>query len=626
MQIRVRHHITIFLAALAAFSVAVGCANRGSGPQGGPKDVTPPRMTKSSPENNALNVASPVVEITFDEIIQVENPMEKVVISPPQTTPPDIKALSHKVKVELKDTLKENTTYTIDFTDAIKDNNEGNRLDGFSLGFSTGSYIDSLRISGTVLDAETLDPVAGILIGIHSELHDSALTSLPFLRISRTNAAGEFSVNNIAEGEYRIYALSDMGNNYLFDIPTERIAFLDTVYAPAAIVETVYDTVGSYYTDSVTGLVDSALFVIDTVITRHHTHFSPDDVLLLSFVEKDNRFYLVRNERPERQRFSLIFSSRCDTLPAIRPLNLPDSSFSYLLQRSHASDTLTYWLTDTVASSMDTISCEIQYYRIELDTQYVRTDTVNMVYRQPRNAGRNTISRTSGKQSNAANSQTKNILSYNASGKFDVYTPLLLSLSVPSHVNDTCHYQLQQKVDTVYRDIAAVIEASDTIGLQYRIDYKWKPETSYRLLLDSAYFIAIDNTVSFKEEISFTTKSLEEYGKIIFTVRNYQGNEVIQLRDKSGKIVRQVRTEQETTVFEYLAPGIYYASLFLDRNGNGIWDTGSYSGHLQPEEVYYFPYEIELRAFWEVEEEWDIHEWSLLEQKPLELRKDKTNK
>lgn len=623
MQIKFRHHIAIFLVACATFLTAIGCANRGSGPQGGPKDITPPRVAKSSPENNSLNIKSPIVEISFDEIVQLESPFEKVIISPPQSTPAEIKALGHKIKVELKDTLKENTTYTIDFTDAIKDNNEGNKLDGYSFGFSTGDYIDSLRVRGTVLDAETLDPVAGIMVGIHSELHDSALTSQPFLRISRTNAEGRFTVSNIAEGKYRVYALADMGNNFKFDLPTERIAFLDSVYTPVAEVITAYDTIGSYYTDSLTGAVDSAQFVIDTIIARHSTKFTPDDILMLSFVEKDSRFYLTRNERPERHRFSLIFSSRCDTLPKIRPLNIPDSSFTYMLQRSQTVDTLTYWLTDTVASQQDTLACEVQYYRIDLDTQYVRTDTLRLIYRQPK--GKATNAKNIGKQK-PSQPQVKKILSHNGSTKFDIYQPLTLTLTTPSTVNDTCRYQLQQKKDTVYYDIGATLVPSDSIGLQYRIDYKWKPETSYRLLLDSAYFIALDSTVSQKEEIQFTIKSLEEYGKIIFTILNYRGNEVIQLLNKSGNTVREIRTTQATTVFEYITPDIYYARLFIDSNGNGEWDTGSYAEHRQPEEVYYFPYEIEVRAFWDVEEEWDIHELPLPEQKPKALRKDTKTK
>lgn len=614
-QVRnVRHHIAIFFAAVVAFLLSMGCANRGQGPQGGPQDITPPRMLKSVPEPDALNVKSPIMEITFDEIVQVESPFEKVVISPPQSTPAVIKALGHKVKVEIKDSLKENTTYTIDFTDAIKDNNEGNKLEGFNLGFSTGSYIDSLRISGKVVDAENLNPVAGILVGIHSLLHDSALTSVPFDRISKTNRQGEFTINNIAEGKYRVYALADMGNNYMFDIPTERIAFLDSVYAPSAVGETVYDTIGHLFTDSITGVVDSARFIVDTVISRHVTHYSPDNVLLQTFIEEDFRYFLVRNERRERSRFSLIFSSGSDSLPQLKLIDTPDSVLNCIVQRSQKSDTITYWITDTLQANIDTLKCQLKYYRIDLDTQYMRIDTLSLIYRQPKG------SRSQRGKPSQQPKQSKLSVSSNASNSFDVYVPLYITLPAPSVVNDTCSFVLQQKVDTLYKDIDNVkLLQDDSIGVKFKLDYKWQPEVSYKLILDSAYFLAVDGKTSHAEVFNFTVKSLEEYGKIIFNIVDYKGVEVIQLLDKSDNVVRQVRTSGPTTVVEYLTPGTYYARLLMDANHNGKWDTGLYSEHRQPEQIYYFPYEIELRAFWEVEEDWDINELPLIEQKPKVL-------
>lgn len=611
------------LVGIVGLLVAAACANRGSGPQGGPKDVTPPRLLKTTPPDNALNVKSSTVELQFDEIVQLESPFDKVVISPPQTTPAEIKALGHKVKVVLKDSLLDSTTYTIDFTDAIVDNNERNRLQGLSLGFSTGDHIDTLEMAGTVIDAETLNPVPGIVVGINNNLHDTAFTTTPFRRITKTNEKGQFRVSNIAHGSYRIFALADMGNNYRFDIPTERIAFLDSIYTPSALVEMHIDTIGSFAVDSVTGAVDSTHFVIDTIVPHYVTTFTPTDIILKSFVEKDHRHYLTRNERKEANRFSLIFSSPCDTLPTIKALNLPDSSFTFLLQKSVNADTLTYWLTDTSAINTDTLRCAVDYFRIDLDTQYHTSDTLDIVYRRPKSSASTGKSQRHGtrKAEKAEDKVPSLALKHNASAKFDINVPLTITLPIPSVVNDTAHYSLQIKKDTVYTPVDAVIVPSDSIGLAFRIDFDWQAATSYRLSLDSAYFIALDSTVTIKQNIDFTTKSLEEYGKLIFKIINYQNCEVIQLINKNDVVVRSVPTTSATTTIEYLAPDVYYARLFLDRNHNGIWDTGSYSGRMQAEEVYYFPYEIELRAFWDVEEEWDINELPLTRQKPAALVK-----
>lgn len=603
-----RPYITLLLLVTILMFTIFGCANRGMGPQGGPVDSTPPKLLKSNPLDKSLNVTTSTVELYFDEIVLLESAFEKVIISPPQTEAPIMKALGHKVKVDLQDSLRKNTTYTIDFTDAIVDNNEKNKLENFTFSFSTGDHIDTLKISGIVIDAQNLNPVSGILVGIHSVLDDSVFTSRPFDRITRTDKSGRFCVNNVAEGTYRVYALKDIGNNYFFDIPTEQIAFLDSVYTPECKSIFQNDTIFSYQViDSINNIVDSTLAVVDSVITREEFLYSPDNIILKAFEEKDFRHYMTRFERKEPYNFSLIFSSPCDTLPSIRPLNIPDSLFSYKIQKNLVGDTLVYWLADTLLWSHDTISIEQQYWRIDLDSSYLHTDTVNLVYRRPK-----------GNKKGDINTQ-KSILKSNAAQSFDIYKPLILSMSLPTILNDTCTYILQEKKDTLWIDLPSRLERVDSLGTEYNINYDWQPERSYQVVLDSALFIALDRTVTQKQVISFKTKSLEEYGTLIFSIKNYQGYEVIQILNEKDEPIRQLKAESATVKFEYLTPGKYYARMFMDRNGNGEWDTGNYRQHLYPEEVYYFPYELELRAFWDVEEDWDINELPLLEQKDAAL-------
>ena len=159
------------LIAFCVFTI-LGCASRGNGPQGGPKDTTPPKLLKCTPENGATNVSTNKIQLTFDEIVLVQSTFEKVIISPPQTNIPIIKTSGHKVNVNLQDSLKSNTTYTIDFTNSIIDNNERNELDGFTFSFATGDFIDTLKLSGTIIDSETLNPIPNLIVGIHSNLND----------------------------------------------------------------------------------------------------------------------------------------------------------------------------------------------------------------------------------------------------------------------------------------------------------------------------------------------------------------------------------------------------------------------------------------------------------------------
>ncbi len=609
---------TIKILSLIAFCILtiLGCANRGSGPQGGPKDTTPPKLLKCSPENGATNVASNKIQLTFDEIVLVQSTFEKVLISPPQSSMAIIKASGHKVNVDLQDSLKPNTTYTIDFTNSIVDNNERNELNGFTFSFATGDFIDTLKLSGTIIDSETLNPIPNIVVGIHSNLSDTAFTSKPFDRITKTDKNGKFTINNISEGGYHVFALADIGSNYYFDIPTEQIAFDDSIYTPICTTEITYDTISHYAViDSANNIVDSTQLVIDSIITKYNSTYTPDDIVLFAFIEKSNRQYLSKSARTERHKLTLEFGSACDSLPILKPLNIADSLFTYKLQESTNRDTLTYWLTDTIAWQQDTLQIKATYQKRD-DSIYWQTDTITFLYREPKANNKK-------KNDDKEQQPEYHAINSNKSATFDVYVPLVLTFDVPTSMtpNDTTWYRLQEKVDTNWIDLNAQLVKGDSIGLKYQIEYKWKASTEYQLVVDSALFTSFIGLASQKETLSFKTKSLEEYAVLIFELTNHTGKEVIQILSKEDKVVRQQAATKAKTKFEYMKPDTYYARLFIDENGNGKWDTGSYKEKHQAEKMYYYPYDMELRAFWDVEEVWNVDELPVLEQKPKELIK-----
>ena len=212
----------LWLLAAACLAV-VSCAKMGQ-PDGGWYDETPPVIVRTTPQDKGVNVKQKKITIYFDEFIQVDNPTEKVVISPPQIEQAEIQGAGKKIEVELKDSLKANTTYTIDFSDAISDNNENNPLGNYTYTFSTGGHIDTLEVAGYVLNAKDLEPIKGILVGLYADLGDSAFTKQPMLRVSRTDSRGRFVIKGIAPGSYRIYALQDADNNYVFSQKSEQIA------------------------------------------------------------------------------------------------------------------------------------------------------------------------------------------------------------------------------------------------------------------------------------------------------------------------------------------------------------------------------------------------------------------
>lgn len=624
--------VVIILLAVYGILTIFSCANRGVGPQGGPKDETPPKVVKYSPADGCTKMAKKQIEITFDEIVALDNPYQKVIVSPPQKTPAEVKALSHKIVVNFIDTLLDSTTYTIDFTDAIKDNNEGNKLKNFSYCFSTGDFIDTLQISGRVIEAENHNPVANIVIGVHSNLEDSAFTTLPFNRITKTDEKGHFTIKNLAAGHYHIFALEDIGGNYIFDLPNEKIAFLDTILTPTCKYESHQDTIFSPK-DSVSK--DS--LVIDSIITHTKYIYEPKNIVLKAFMEPDMRQYLKKSERKERYRMDMYFNLPVDTLPDLHPLNLADSLFKPQISYSNKRDTLTYWLTDTAIWAIDTLQFEYRHDTV--------IDTLQFLYRSAKKAtskglggrGNNTARDKGGLGGNKKTEKNKDeeekknegpirlTVSNNASKSFDIYQTIDFTFSMPTKMyeQDSISYHLEIKKDTLWVPVntTAKIIQTDSIGTKFSFGHKWIADTAYRFVLDSGLFTNMIGHVSNKEVIELKIKSLEEYSKLILHMQDIKGNEVIQLIDKDEKVVREIKATGNDVIFEYIMPGVYYLRLFRDEDGDMKWSPGKYSEHRQAEEVFYFPFDIELRAFWDVEEDWNPEALPLLKQKPKDLIK-----
>lgn len=606
-----------------AAMVAMACANRGQGPQGGPKDETPPKVVKTLPENGSTKQISPKIEIIFDEIVQTSNTNENVTISPPQKKAATVKAISKKVYVTFNDSLKENTTYTIDFNGAIIDYNEGNVLQSYSYSFATGELFDSLQISGKVIDAATLNPVANIMVGIHSNLADSAFRKNIFDRITKTDAEGRFTVKNVHPGTYRVYALQDIGNNFLFDQPNEVVAFCDSVFVPVAETEIKRDTV---WRDSINYGVDSipldTIRLVDSVSVKTTTKYTPDSVLLLAFTEKSNLQYMVKPERNSKYKFSFYFNLPVTEMPVVKALNFPFEG-AVRVEKNAIGDSIHYWLTDSVAWKTDTLEMAVTYLRTDSLKQLSET-TDTLMLRVKKMAGS-----ASGKSGGASKQSKANAargggskkeslfidLKTNLAEKYDFFRPIEIKFTTPTNI-DPAGVRLEVQKDTTWRAYNSQLVAADSIGLTYHVNATLKQDQTYRITIDSAACHELYGRVNNKYQMNFTIKNDEAYSKLIFEIGNYKGGEIVQLLDKNDKVVREVPVEQTMVEIPYIEPGEYYARLYVDKNGNKAWDPGVYDNKQQAEPVYYYPYKLTLRAFWDLEEYWDYEEIPLLEQKP----------
>jgi len=579
------------------------CANKAQGPTGGPKDETPPRVMKSTPLNGALNFKKKVIQIIFDENVTVEKPNETIIISPPQAKQPDVKGNAKVVTVTFEDDLKDSTTYTINFGNSIVDLNEKNPLKDFRFAFATRNEIDTLQISGTLINAEDLNPVSGVIVGIYAEDNDSVFFKKPFLRIGKTDENGRFTVDNCKPGKYRIYALGDVSKDYFYQ-PGENVAFIDSLVSPYAIREEKQDTV---WKDTVT---------VDTVHTITVTRFLPDNLLFKYFKENKKRQYFVKSERKQPQSFTLFFNTTAAQLPEIKPLNF-DWNNKVLIQKNATLDTLTYWLKDSSVYNVDTLTMLLTYQKTDSIFQLVpQTDTINVFMRK---AAVNPKAK-SKKQATPETEFYK--LNTNASSAFDIYNPLLITFDAPLDTVDLTKIKLQQKIDSTFKMLPLKWRLVDSTRLVFAIDYKWEPEKQYELQIDSAAIRSIYSLRNNKLKADLKIKSLDEYSALKILPAVYDSLIVYQLLDTKDNVIAQKKAQPKGTLFEYLKPGDYYLRAFTDKNQNAKWDTGDISTRTQPEEMYYYPKKFSLRANWEFEETWDIKAVPLLEQKPAELKKD----
>ena len=339
----------------------LSCARMGN-PDGGWYDDTPPFVVSATPADGATDVKAKKVIINFNEYIKIENAQEKVIVSPPQLEQAEIKAAGRRIIVELKDSLKENTTYTVDFSDAITDNNEGNPMGNYTYSFSTGNHIDTLEVSGYLLNAEDLEPVKGVLVGLYPyDVPDSAFRHEAMMRVSRTNGSGQFTIKGVADGKYRAFALKDADGDFVFGQKSELIAFSHDSIVPSWKPDTRQDTI---WRDSLH---------IANIKPVPYTHFLPDDVTLLCFQEPQTDRYLVKTERDTPGKIGLYFSYGHDSLPKIKGINFNADS-AFVIEHTMQRDTVLYWLRDTALVNQDTLTMELRF---------MGTDTLGVLTERP---------------------------------------------------------------------------------------------------------------------------------------------------------------------------------------------------------------------------------------------------
>lgn len=622
------------LLCLLALLLTAACASIGN-PDGGRFDETPPRVVGSSPADGAVNVSKRKVQILFDEYIKLEKASEKVVISPPQIEPANVRADGKRVKVDFYDSLRANTTYTIDFSDAIEDNNEGNPMGQYTFSFSTGDVIDTMQVSGRVLNAADLEPIKGIMVGLYpadSIWNDTLFRTRPFLRVSRTNGEGRFTIKGVKDGAYRVRALEDKDGDFVFSQKNERVAFDTTVYVTGSFPDVRMDTVWR----------DSLWY--DSIRVVPYTHYTPDDVLLLAFLEDGQERHLLKTAYPEPTNFTFYFTAPSDSTPRIKGLNFDERCL--VADASLKNDTVTFWVTDTaLIHRQDTLSMILSYMETDTLGQLVVTnDTLDL---SPKTtyakiaAERSKQIEAWEKDRERRQKKAKKPLPYEEnpyertwleagfkpSGSLAPNQNVRYLAKEPILEVDTTKIHFYVKKDTDWLPAPFLFMPEERSAKSYMLYAEWEPGQKYCFVMDTAAVVSVLEHESKSVRQEFHVRAVEEYGSIFIHVISPDTGVVVQLLSKNDKVEAQQRTDKDGNAdFFFMKPGEYYMRCYVDANGNGQWDTGDYASGLQPERVYYFGKPLPLKAQWDLRQDWDIRAVDVARQKPMAITKQKPDK
>ena len=603
------------------------CAKMGA-PDGGWYDETPPRVIGATPAEKSTHIDKRNIRINFNEFVKIDNPTQNVVVSPPQLEVPEIKGEGKSINVKLIDKLQPNTTYTIDFSNAISDNNEGNPLGNFTYSFSTGNHIDTLEVAGYVVQAADLEPVKGILVGLYADLSDTAFKTKPMLRVSRTDSRGHFIIRGVAPGKYRVYALQDADGNYSFNQRSEMLAFNHDIIEPSFRPDVRQDTL---WRDSLH---------IESIAQVSYTHFLPDNICLRAFNEIVTDRHLLKSERPEPNHFTLYYTYGDSVLPNVRGLNF-NTKDAFVVESSAHKDTVTYWLRDTALVNQDTLKMVVTQ-NITDSTGVLRQqeDTLTLLAKVPY------AKRLKDKQKAFDEWKKKQDklkkrgepyettmpeeplkLEITPSGDMDPDQNISIVAKEPLKDVDTNHVRLFSHPSGDSLWYKEPYELKRISNEEFQVKAAWKPGTEYSFEADSTAFETIYGTMSGKLKQGLKVRGEDAYASLIMTISGMQGRHIIaQLLDGQGKTVKVSYTDNGQAEFYYLKPGKYFMRIIVDANNNKKWDTGNYDTNLQPEEVYYNPDEIECKAKWDLTLTWNPLARPIYQQKPEALKKQKADK
>lgn len=579
------------LVVIVAF-IANQCANSITAPSGGPKDETPPVVLETLPENGRPNFKGNKFSIRFNEYISLQNVQQSALISPPMKEQPDFKVKGKTVQVKFNEELKPNTTYSVYFGDAITDITENNPISNYTYIFSTGDYVDSLSLFGSVNDAFTLLPVEGAFVMLYKDINDTIVfDSLPYYvvpyYVSKTDTAGHFQFTGLSDEEFMVFSLLDQNSNMIFDQPGEQIAFLDSLVRPGYIEKPKIDTITADSIYEIAVVADSLLLndsiVPDSTLLKQILQNSVD---LYMFLSPDTIQRLLKAEVVTKNEIRFSFSQ-----PALdvmfEKLRYPLEDSLIVTTYSDNYDTITWFLNNPPFDSLELL---ITQYDDTLSTAYLKIDPKKQSAR-----------------SRKKDEEVKEYLLWKTNINSNVLNPedkFIIEFAQPFvRFNNIDSSLLVNGVDSTWNP---KFNFTDSLLTSIEIPIEMMEDTKYRLFFPDSAFSSWNNIHTEKINVKFRTLPISDYGIFILNLHPeiYQ-NYIVQMMDDKENILFENLFNNDTTItYDNLLPAQYLYKIIFDDNGNGKWDPGNFGLRIQPEKVIYYQKEVKIRANWDVEEDW----------------------
>ncbi len=627
----------IYLLFISAVFIS-GCAKIVA-PTGGPKDEEHPLIVEIDPPDNTVNFDRKKISITFNEHIQLKDLNNNLIISPPIEEKPDIKDKGKTLVIEFMEELKDSTTYNIYFGNSVQDFNEGNPIENFQYVLSTGSYIDSLSIKGQVINSFNLLPEEGVFVMLYKDFEDSVPIKQIPLYISKTNEKGVYRINNIGNNQYKLFSLRDFNKNYLFDLPNEEIAYLDSLVSFELITETKIDTIfklDSSFADSIENLQDSVYIKgdfeedtlllkqvfkedsiitesdslmqkqekeIDSIIIESKSYFPVQNYILRLFTEDREVQYLANNTRDTKQKIEIVFHKPIKDSIVFSLADTIIEKEWYIKETGLNNDSITYWLTDSSIYKKENLVFAITYQKEDSNLVYQwNTDTLNLRFFEQEK-----------KKNEPVDTSLKYALNIKNKGTLDLNSQLNFLFETPIQSYDTSLINLFAVIDTIEFPVEFNF-SKDSIKLKkYQLSVDWCEDTVYRLEIYPKAFTDIYEIVNDTNIMEFQTQKRDFYGKVLADITGVDSSFqiicqlILPVKDKEAIYREKIISENRIIEFDFLPPKEFMFKVIIDKNFNDKWDTGEYLKNTQPEEVLYYEEKIKVRSNWDIEINFNVN-------------------